>query len=340
MNAHLKSKSLRVATAAAFLLVTAMLVACGGGGGESQSGEPGGNTPETPSTPGTTVSAGTAVTYAAGTVPALALETVNAMIGHCGYPRMASVTDLSKAAQAHADYIARNGYQGGHEEIPGRPGFTGVTFSDRIIAAGGTSERAHNASEGVGGYGGLNGRYTTALLAAPYHQASLLSQWTELGIGNAPDPDSATYPEGAMSNTVVLNPGGSRLNAVPNNEVRTFPCDGSTKISGSGGPEVPDPAPELGGRFGPGLNFETNKDGAIEVTSISLRNIATGDMIPVQKVKGHNLEGVAWRSVWISKDVLHMTTAYRVEARGNVYPTKSMTGSATAWSKSYTFTTY
>ncbi len=214
-----------------------------------------------------------------------------------------------------------------------------MTFFERIVAAGGTSERADNASEGVGGYGGLNGRYTTGLLAAPYHQASLLSQWTEIGIGNAPDPDSANYPAGAMSSTVVFNYGGSRLNAVPTNEVRTFPCEGSTLVSANGGPEIPDPAPELGGRFGPGLNFETNKDGAIEVTSISLRNVATGDMIPVQQVKGHNLEGVAWRSVWISKGMLSMNTSYRVEARGNVYPTKSMTGNATAWSKAYTFTT-
>lgn len=335
MNARLNSNARRAASAAS-IFVAAVLVACGGGGGDSQSGV---STPETPSTPGTTVPAGAAVTYAAGSVPALALAAVNEAIAHCGYNRMTPVMDLSKAAQAHSDYIALNGFQGGHEENPSRPGFTGVTFFERIVAAGGTSERANNASEGVGGYGGLNGRYTTGLLAAPYHQASLLSQWTEIGIGNAPDPDSANYPAGAMSNTVVFNYGGSRLNAVPTNEVRTFPCEGSTLVSATGGPEIPDPAPELNGRFGPGLNFETNKDGSIEVTSISLRNLATGDMIPVQQVKGHNLEGVAWRSVWISKGVLQMTTAYRVEARGNVYPTKSMTGSATAWSKAYTFTT-
>lgn len=339
MNALLKTR--RAAVTAASIVFIALLAACGGGSSDSQSSG-GGNTPgaETPSTPGQVVSGGTVVTYAAGSVPALALETVNAMIGHCGYPRLSSVRDLTKAAQAHVDYIALNGYQGGHEEIPGRPGFTGVTFSDRIVAAGGTSERAYNASEGVGGFGGLDTRYTTGLVSAPYHQASLLSQWTEIGIGNAPDPDSASLPAGAMSNTVVFNYGGSRLNTVLTNEVRTFPCDGSTKISSSGGPEVPDPAPELGGRFGPGLNFETNKDGAIEITSISLRSMTTGDMIPVQQVKGHNLEGVAWRSVWISKGTLSMNTSYRVEARGNVYPTKSKTDSAMAWSKTYTFTTY
>ncbi len=330
----------RFQLAAASLLVTTMLVACGGGGSDNQPGETGGTPPETPSTPGTTVPAGAAVTYAAGSTPALALDTLNEVIGHCGYPRMAAVRDLSKAAQAHIDYIALNGYQGGHEENPSRPGFTGVTFFERIVAAGGTSERANNASEGVGSFGGMNGRYTTALLAAPYHQADILSQWTEIGIGTTPDPDSALLPAGTSANSVVFNYGGSRLNAVPTNEVRTFPCDGSTKIPSSGGPEIPDPAPELGGKFGPGLNFETNKDGGIEVTSISLRNMATGDMIPVQQVKGHNLAGVAWRSVWISKGNLQRETSYRVEARGNTYSTKNMTGNATAWTKSYTFTTF
>ena len=326
--------------AAASILVTAWLAACGGGGGDNQSSD-NGSTPEIPGMPEMTIPAGTPVTYASGSVSARALETVNAMIAHCGYNRMASVVDLSKAAQAHADYIALNGYLATHDQNPGRPGFTGVTFSERIVAAGGTSERANNASEGVGSFGGVDGRVTTGLLSAPYHQATLLSQWSEIGIGSVPDPDSAFFPAGTSGNLVVFNYGGTRLNTVAQNEVRTFPCEGSTLVSSAGGPESPDPAPELGGKFGPGLNFETNKDGAIEVTSISLRNLATGEMIPVQQVKGHGLEVEAWRSVWISKGELQDGTNYRVEAHGNAYPTKSMTtGSATAWSKSYTFTTF
>lgn len=114
MNARLNSNSRRAAAAAASILVAAVLVACGGGGGDSQSGV---STPETPSTPGTTVPAGSAVTYAAGSTPALALDTLNEVIGHCGYPRMAAVRDLSKAAQAHANYIALNNFQGGMRRI-------------------------------------------------------------------------------------------------------------------------------------------------------------------------------------------------------------------------------
>lgn len=321
---------------AASIIVSALLTACGGGG-DNQSTDSG-STP--PGAPGMTVPAGTAETYAAGSVPALALDTVNEVIGHCGYPRMASVHDLSKAAQAHVDYIALNGFQGGHEESPNRPGFTGVTIFERIVAAGASSVRANQTSEGIGNLGGVTGRVTTDLLAAPFHQADLLSQWTEIGIGSTPDPDSASFPVGTSGNTVVFNYGGSRQNTVPMNTVRTFPCDGSTLISSLGGPEKPDPAPELGGKFGPGLNFETNKDGAITVTSLSLRNETTGEMIPVQQVKGHNLEGVAWRSVWISKGYLTPKTKYRVEARGTTHPSKSLNDTATPWSRNYSFTTF
>ena len=136
----------RLQLSVASLLVTALLAACGGGGGgDNQSGEPGVNNPELPTTPGTTVPSGTAVSYTSGSTPALALDTLNEVIGHCGYPRLSSVRDLTKAAQAHVDYIALNGHQGGHEENPSRPGFTGVTFFERIVAAGGSSEigRAH-----------------------------------------------------------------------------------------------------------------------------------------------------------------------------------------------------
>lgn len=327
--------------AAAALIITALVTACGGGGG-SDSQPNGEGTPgaETPTTPMPSIPAGVPVAYAPGSSAALALGTINGIITRCGYGSMTAVQDLTTAAQAHAKYEALNGYAIDHEEIPGRPGYTGGSHVERIVAAGGAQARANNASEGIGSWGGSNGRATTGILGAPYHLATLLGGWSEIGVGTTPDPDAASFPAGVFSDTVVLVYGGTRLNTVPTNEVRTFPCEGSTLIPSNGGPERPDPAPELGGKFGPGLNFETNKDGGIEVTSISLRNMATGDMIPVQQVKGHNLAEVAWRSAWISKGNLRRETSYRVEARGNTYSTKNMTGNATAWSKSYTFTTF
>jgi len=319
---------------AAALIVTSLLVACGGGGGDNA--QPG--DPVNPGNPGTppTVPAGTPVSYTAGSTAAMALDMVNNAIAHCGYNRMTPALDLTNAAKAHANYEALNGFPTDHGENPGRPGFTGVTIFERIVAAGASSDRANQTSEGIGTLGGSNGRVTTALLAAPFHQADLLSQWTEIGIGSTPE---TLNPAGDTA-AVVFNYGGSRLNTVPMNSVRSFPCDGSTLISSQGGPEKPDPAPELGGKFGPGLNFETNKDGAITVTSLSLRNESTGDMIPVVQVKTHTLDGLLWRSMWISKGYLTPKTTYRVEARGNTYPSKNFNDTATPWSKNYSFTTF
>lgn len=334
MNAIQVTRTVLTAVAAAALT---LLAACGGGGGGSSEDTP---IVETPTAPELIIPAGVTVTYPAGSAASLALQTVNTMISHCGYSRMNSVRDLTHAAQGHMDYIAANGFHYSHLQESGKPGFTGATHVERIVAAGGAAERANHSSEGVGGMGGSHGRVTTGLLAAPYHQADLLSQFSEIGIGTAEDPDLALLDPSVTAESVVFNYGGTKLNSVPLNDVRTFPCEGSTLIPSQGGPETPDPAPELAGKFGPGLNFETNKDGAIEVTSISLRNLANGNVIPLQPVKGHSLEGVEWRSVWISKGYLSPKTTYRVEARGNTYATKKMTGSATAWSKSFSFTTF
>lgn len=313
------------------------LTACGGGGG-SNDGTGAGTTPTpTPTVPATpAIAAGYPVTYAAGSPSALALAYVNQAITLCGYTAMAPVEDLTTAAKNHSLYIAANGFVQTHIEVPGAPGFTGASIFDRVKVAGASDARAAAASEGAGTLGVIGGRVTTALLSAPYHQAGMLSQWTEIGVGTSSEQLNMSGDDVGL----VLNYGGEQLNTVAANDIRTFPCEGTTGLVGKGGPETPDPFPGLNGDFGPGLNFETNKGGKIVVDSISLRSVATGQMVDLMEVKGNQLDSQPWRSVYASRGALADNTSYHVEATGKTFATTNGNDTPVAWTRNYTFTTF
>lgn len=312
----------------------ALLAACGGGGTDEDTSPTTPTIPSVPVAPGTlAVPPGTPTSYAPGSAATIAFDAINKAITHCGYPAMVPVADLSGAAQGHARYVALNGFNSTHDQIPGAPGFTGAAPVDRIKAAGGSDARAWAAGEGVGSLGVVMGRVGVGLLAAPLHQAGLLSKWSEIGVGTSPHPDG----EGSV---LVLNYGGDRLNTVPAHDVRTFPCEGTVDLAGQGGPERPDPFPGLNGLFGPGLNFETNKNGAIVVDAISLRNEATGQMVPLMEVKGFGMETTPWRSMYSSQGYLTDNTSYRVEAKGKAYASRNGNEAPVAWERNYSFRTF
>lgn len=301
----MKNRILPLAAIVAALAALA-LTACGGGG-DSQPGQP---------QPAPAVPAGQPVAYAPGSAKALALEAVNQAITRCGYPAMAPVVDLSAAAQRHTDYINLNNSLG-HYEDQSLPGFTGVSLADRVVAAGGSAERANAAGEVAGSISTVTVKgsvsVVTGLLYAPYHQALLLSQFSEVGVGVAPENISLSeLLYGAWS---AFDLGGERLNTVAANDVRTFPCEGSTGVFPRGGKEEPDPFPGLDGEFGPGLNFETNKDGVIVVDSISLKNETTGQVFPLKHINDNGLEQQQYRAVFAAPAVLTQGT-YRVDAKG------------------------
>lgn len=327
----MNKKHFRMVSGAALAI---MLGACGGGGDDEDTSPTTPTIPSVPVAPGTpAVPPGTPTSYAPGSAATIAFDAINKAITHCGYPAMVPVADLSGAAQGHARYVALNGFIATHDQIPGAAGFTGATYGDRIKAAGGSDARAWAASEGVGNLGVVNGRPGVDLLSAPLHQANLLSQWTEIGVGTSPHPDG----EGSV---LVLNYGGERRNTVPSHGVRTFPCEGSVDLAGQGGPERPDPLPGLNGNFGPGLTFETNKEGVITVDSISLRNEATGEMHEMLHINTYTLATQPWRSVWVSKGYLKDNTSYRVEAKGKSYATTNGNEAPLAWERNYSFRTF
>lgn len=326
----------------AALAAAALMTACGGGGSDSanQPGQPL-PAPAPAPVPAPGVPTGVPVMLPAGSPAADLLNTINAQITRCGYAPMQPVQDLQRAAQAHADYSRSNGYEIGHTELPSRPGFTGADHRDRIRAAGGTQERAFASSEGVGGYGGRD-VLSSGLLSAPYHLADLLSGWTEIGVGTAADPQTGLLLPGMRQGVAVLVYGGPQRDGLREGEVRNFPCDGTTHVGGQGGPETPDPAPDLGDRFGNSLIFDTAKTGAIDVRTIELRDVSSGQVVPLRRLANNNVDPaqVPWRAVYFPAEILPDGKRFVVTATGTTWDNASRSGQGSSWSRSYTFTTF
>ena len=124
-------------------LSCALIAACGGGGG-------GGGAPRATASaavasgqaasdgaalPSTLVSAVPAASYAPWSEAQQAFALLNEERQRCGFGLLAQSAQLDAAAKAHADWQILNN-QLSHREVPGTPGFTGVTPLDRVSAAG------------------------------------------------------------------------------------------------------------------------------------------------------------------------------------------------------------
>ena len=181
------------------LTCAAALTACGGGGSDSSSSTAGSGTGSNTGT-GTGTSTGTGTGTGTGTVTEtvtlLALPTtapqapastgdiatdafnwMNYRRAQIGLAAMTRQAKLDQSALAHANYISLNGSGEGHDETPGKPGFTGATPSARAQAAGyaaGASENiSHTGNEVAGSV------FTDILVDAPFHRSTQFSTYLE-----------------------------------------------------------------------------------------------------------------------------------------------------------------
>lgn len=181
-------------------------------------------------------------------------DVFNKARGDCGFGYMTRNTKLDQAAIAHANYAVVNNYNG-HYEVAGKDGFTGVDPWARMTAAGyanhapGSSEVAN--SVWVYRPSERNTAIITAatqLLTAPYHMAGILGSvgHSDIGIGIPIDVDAGA---GYLKGYLVANLGtplGTRQQSLPEGDVRTYPCEGTSGTSYQLTGEDPNPVP---GRF-------------------------------------------------------------------------------------------
>jgi uncharacterized protein YkwD len=199
---------MRVSNVSVGTLVAVVLAGCGGGGGDKASvatnpPPPVVTNPTNPVTPTPTptptpqaasLQVAVAPTYAAGSSEAIALTKLNAFRTAQGLGPLNQNTNADTASKNHAAYVTTN--QSGaapHEEIAGKPGFTGVDAMARLIAAGYPAQSATEVIAFSMQYPSPEASAIENLANTVYHRAAMMYQgMTTVGI--APEnPESPLY---------------------------------------------------------------------------------------------------------------------------------------------------
>jgi uncharacterized protein YkwD len=337
-------------TIASFIVVTALLTACGGGGGGgSQPAQP--TTPAGPTQPAQPSSSVSLITTPV-TPPAstdneavAALNYLSAERDRCGFGKLNWSAPLAVAAIGHADWQLVNNYLS-HRQVTGTPGFTGVTFEDRYIAAGYASAGQFAGTDEISSLIGTNtktgegAQSTRQLIAAPFHGIGLFSSYTDAGVAvrNATDVGSTHGPRVAIQinlgykfNTGPQLPSSSVI-------VRTYLCQGSTGSFYQVDNETPNPVP---GRnlatnpIGAGILIDTPVlNGVLTITSASVT--APGNVnVPLLPTLTYasDTNGIIQphQAVLIPDNALMPATTYSVSIAGNV--------NGTVFTRNFTYTT-
>jgi uncharacterized protein YkwD len=225
------------------IAAAASLAACGGGGGAAAPTNPVAATPAP--LVATIVANVPTATYVAGGEEAAAFALLNSERQSCGFGLLSQNAKLDQSAGAHAKYLAANGMSFfGHIEIAGLPFFTGVTETNRAVAAG------YNApvSAVLAGDFDLTGKWHAAdhvrnLLAAPYHLIGILYAYADVGVGHAKQASPNLGPTYETTATNITLGQRAGVNDLDPNQVYTYPCAGSTGVNRILTNETPNPIP-------------------------------------------------------------------------------------------------
>lgn len=232
------------------------LVGCGGGGGGSTASTPVASNPApvvptpvptptpTPVVLAATTQAAVAPTYMAGSQQLSAFNALASFRTALGLGPVNQNTKIDMAAQNHSDYVAlNNGGATPHDEVAGKPGFTGVSVKDRLVTAG---YAATDASE-VMGWTGANAdaaEVVEGLAATVYHRVIMMNQgWTDLGV--APPVIAADIN---ASRPAFIDFGMLTMKQnVAGDYVGVYPANNQTAIGLTHAPEAPNPFADIDG---------------------------------------------------------------------------------------------
>ena len=124
-----------------------------------------------------------------------------------GMSTLSQNEELDRAAQAHAAYLIENG-EAGHEETPGRKGFTGVSPKERAMKAGYDSSFV---SENISTQNNSGKASVDGLFSAIYHRFAFLdTAIDQVGVG------TAQHPSDHLKSAFVYLMGNSRIEALCN----------------------------------------------------------------------------------------------------------------------------
>lgn len=318
---------------AVMLACAGALVGCGGGGSSTTATTNGGTTTTTTGAANYVTSV-PAANYTGEAAAAYAL--LNNERQNCGFGLLAQSAALDKAATAHADYLLWN-LTLGHSETVGLKGFTGATTNDRAVAAGYGSSYASEVAWSPTILPGIGVQGVRVFLSTPYHGATTLSGFHDVGFGIRSSAELVNHP-GNMG-AYVINFGYLRtMQDMAAGDVRLYPCAGSTGVLPVFPGESPNPLPGRDLRSRPAghpLMVFGRQSTPVAITSASLINVATGAAVPLMApVTSANDPNRAVMQHWsyVFPDVaLTPNTQYQATLAG--------TSNGVAFSRTFAFTT-
>lgn len=289
--------------------------------------------------PSTIRASGVASTHPSGSLNRYGFDLLNAELSRCGFGFANQDARLDRSAKAHGDWMALNN-QFGHTEDGTRfpNGFTGMTASDRARFQGYPNGAGENLVLTTAPYGDTALEFRAAeyslrvLLAAPFHLRSLAAAPNDVGLAYTRGGDLG-LTQGRQNNfylTIVPASVSTQVRQdVSNQEIATYPCEGSTAVVGAIYGEDPNPVPGRNLELNPisnGVLVRTNLLGTINVTSFSM--VEAGTTTPLRL-----LAPVVTNSsvVYFADQPLKKTTRYTVTTRG--------TAGGVAFNRTFTFTT-
>lgn len=289
------------------LAIALALTACGGGSSDSA---PAAAAPA--AIPAATEPGAPSLT---NVIPADGLAWINYRRAQLGVPTLTRNTTIDRAAQGHSDYQKTNNTVT-HEQIVGKPGFTGVLTQDRLMAAGYQFGASGYAGEVISATSNGSGFYMAEeLITAIYHRFAIFEpRFREIGTGSATTAAGYTY---FTTNFATAN---SNTGGLGRAQLKHWPVSDQTLVPPNffSDNETPDPVSNAN-EVGYPISVHADFSSTVLVNSFSIRQRGgTSDLaVKLLAPNGDKHTGRSVASI-IPLTPLRSGTVYDVSFRGSV----------------------
>jgi uncharacterized protein YkwD len=288
------------------------LAACGGGGGTTAAVPT--PTPAAPVPVVVTPPVEASAPAQVGDVATDGRNWINYRRGQIGMAAMTQNMLIDRAAQAHSDYQKLNDTIS-HDEIAGKPGFTGARLLDRLSAAGYTfGPSSYAYGEVISATTNNSGSYMAdELITAIYHRFVIFEpMFKEIGTGSATTAKGYTYFTSDFTANNGYGPGIGR------GVVVTWPYSGQTKVTPNffSDYEAPDPIPNAN-EVGYPVSVHADITAALKVDTFTIRARGGADLAVKLLEHGSDFETPASAAAIVPLAPLRAATTYDVTFTGS-----------------------
>ena len=252
------------------LLSAALLSACGGGGSDSR------NAAQSTSTPAGQLVQEPGAPVLSNNIATDGFNWFNYRRSQIGLSPLVRNGLIDSAALGHSSYLNLNNTVA-HEQVLGKPGFTGVTLGDRLAKAGYVVTSLQG--EVIAGASNTSGFYLAEeLVTAIYHRFVIFEPlFKEGGAGAAVSGAGYAYFTTDLASNRNYGPGLAAAQIV------TYPFGGQQKVavSFSSDNEAPDPVPNQD-VVGYPISVHANYGTTVSVAAFSVRQRGAGTDLTVR----------------------------------------------------------